>query len=419
MKKQDALKMDSQDDISWVKNQFEYGKGDTSDKIYFCGNSLGLQHKSVRERINKHLDQWKNSAVESHFSGDYPWIKIQDDIKLILKDLLGCDTSELAIMNALTVNLHLLMVSFFKPSKNRNKILIEDNAFSSDRYVVNSHLKINNLDESSLLLIKSNNKVINEEEIVDLIERNNESLSLVLLPGIQYYTGQQLDLEKISTVCKKYNIILGVDFAHAIGNVEINLKKLDIDFASWCSYKYLNSGPGGISGIYINSRNLNKSLLRLEGWWGNKLSSRFEMNENYEPESSAEGWVISNPPVILMDIHLASIKIFKDVGLKKLFSKSKLLTQFLYDGLISIKDYSNYFEIITPEDHNKRGAQLSLYFFKDAELIFSHLNKKFVVDYRKPNVLRVAPVPLYNSYLEVYYFVKELEKIMYLCITPT
>ena len=412
MKKQDALKMDSQDDISWVKNQFEYGKGDTSDKIYFCGNSLGLQHKSVRERINKHLDQWKNSAVESHFSGDYPWIKIQDDIKLILKDLLGCDTSELAIMNALTVNLHLLMVSFFKPTKKRNKILIEDNAFSSDRYVVNSHLKINNLDESSLLLIKSNNKVINEEEIVDLIEINNESLSLVLLPGIQYYTGQQLDLKKISSVCKKYNIILGVDFAHAIGNVEINLKKLDVDFASWCSYKYLNSGPGGISGIYINSRNLNKSLLRLEGWWGNKLSSRFEMNEDYEPESSAEGWVISNPPVILMDIHLASIKIFKDVGLKKLFSKSKLLTQFLYDGLTSIKDYSNYFQIITPKDHNKRGAQLSLYFFKDAELIFSHLNKKFVVDYRKPNVLRVAPVPLYNSYLEVYYFVKELENIL-------
>ena len=412
MKKQDALKMDSQDDISWIKNQFEYGKGDTSDKIYFCGNSLGLQHKSVRERINKHLDQWKNSAVESHFSGDYPWIKIQDDIKLILKDLLGCDTSELAIMNALTVNLHLLMVSFFKPSKNRNKILIEDNAFSSDRYVVNSHLKINNLDESSLLLIKSNNKVINEEEIVDLIEINNESLSLVLLPGIQYYTGQQLDLKKISSVCKKYNIILGVDFAHAIGNVEINLKKLDVDFASWCSYKYLNSGPGGISGIYINSRNLNKSLLRLEGWWGNKLSSRFEMNEDYEPESSAEGWVISNPPVILMDIHLASIKIFKDVGLKKLFSKSKLLTQFLYDGLTSIKNYSNYFQIITPKDHNKRGAQLSLYFFKDAELIFSHLNKKFVVDYRKPNVLRVAPVPLYNSYLEVYYFVKELENIL-------
>ena len=412
MKKQDALKMDSQDDISWVKNQFEYGKGDTSDKIYFCGNSLGLQHKSVRERINKHLDQWKNSAVESHFSGDYPWIKIQDDIKLILKDLLGCDTSELAIMNALTVNLHLLMVSFFKPSKKRNKILIEDNAFSSDRYVVNSHLKINNLDESSLLLIKSNNKVINEDEIVDLIEINNESLSLVLLPGIQYYTGQQLDLKKISSVCKKYNIILGVDFAHAIGNVEINLKKLDVDFASWCSYKYLNSGPGGISGIYINSRNLNKSLLRLEGWWGNKLSSRFEMNEDYEPESSAEGWVISNPPVILMDIHLASIKIFKDVGLKKLFSKSKLLTQFLYDGLTSIKDYSNYFQIITPKDHNKRGAQLSLYFFKDAELIFSHLNKKFVVDYRKPNVLRVAPVPLYNSYLEVYYFVKELENIL-------
>ncbi len=412
MKKQDALKMDSQDQISWVKNEFEYGEGIEDDKIYFCGNSLGLQHKSVKDKINRHLTQWKNYAVESHFSGDYPWIEIQDKIKFILKDFLGCRSSEIAIMNALTVNLHLLMVSFFNPTKSRNKILIEDNAFSSDRYVVNSHLKLNELDNSSLILIKSENKIIDENKIIEVIEKNKDSLELVLLPGIQYYTGQQLDLKKISEKCKAYNITLGIDFAHAIGNVEINLRDLSVDFASWCSYKYLNSGPGGISGVYINSKHLNKNILRLEGWWGNKLSTRFEMKKEYDPDNTAEGWVISNPPVILMDIHLASIEVFRKVGIEKVFNKSKSLTQFLYDGLISINNYSNFFKIITPKEPSKRGAQLSLYFHNNSEEIFRELNKRFVIDFRKPNVLRVAPVPLYNSYQEVYEFVNELDLLL-------
>ena len=412
MKKQDALKMDSQDQMSWVKNEFEYGEGLKSDKIYFCGNSLGLQHKSVKDKINSHLRQWKDSAVESHFSGEYPWIEIQDKIKFILKDFLSCSPKELAIMNALTVNLHLLMISFFKPNKRKTKIMIEEHAFSSDRYVINSHLKLHNLDDSSLIIIEPDNNIISEDKVVEMIKKNKNDLNLVLLPGIQYYSGQLIDLKKISNACREYDIILGVDFAHAIGNVPIDLNNLQIDFATWCSYKYLNSGPGGISGIYVNSKHFKKIDKRLEGWWGNKLSTRFEMKKKIDPDISAEGWVISNPPVILLDIHLASLDIFKKVGLNNIFSKSKSLTQFLYDGLININNSSKYFDIITPVSPDKRGAQLSLYFHNNSEEIYRELSKKFVIDFRKPNVLRVAPVPLYNSFEEVYEFVNELDLIL-------
>ncbi len=412
MKKQDALKMDYLDTISEVKNQFKYGEKSSTDKIYFCGNSLGLQHNSVKEKINSHLDQWEKNAVESHFSGPYPWVEIQNKIKFILKDFLGCSKSEIAIMNALSVNLHLLMISFYRPSKKRYKIIMEENAFSSDRYVVNSQLKLHGYNESDLILLKSNNGIISEEYIVEIIERNKDDVRMVLLPGIQYYTGQYFDLKPISKKCKEYNITIGIDLAHAIGNVKINLDEIDIDFATWCSYKYLNSGPGGISGIYINSRNLQKNIFRLEGWWGNKLSTRFEMKKQCDIDNTAEGWQISNVPVILLDIHLASIEVFKKIGLDSLFLKSISLTKFLYKGLTHISNYRSYFKILTPEDTKKRGAQLSLYFLENPEMIFEKLSKRFVIDYRKPNVLRIAPVPLYNSYEEVYEFVKELEKIL-------
>ena len=413
MKKEDALKMDRIDALSWCKEEFLYGNNSDKDKVYFCGNSLGLQHKSVKKKIDSHLDQWKNLGVESHFSGKYPWIEIQNKIKNILKDLLGCSVSEIAIMNALTVNLHLLMVSFYRPSKKKNKILIEDNAFSSDRYMINSQLKFHGYDSSAVVPIElSENYLISEELILKKIDKHKDSLSLVLLPGIQYYNGQLIKLEKISNKCKKNNIILGIDLAHAIGNISINLNKLDVDFASWCSYKYLNSGAGGISGIYINSKHFKKKSLRFEGWWGNKLSTRFDMQKEYDSENSAEGWVISNPPVILLDMHLASLEIFEKVGIYKIFKKSKALTKFLYQGLTSIENYEKYFKIITPIEEERRGAQLSLYFIKDAKNIFEELNKKFVIDFRKPNVIRIAPVPLYNSFFEVYSFVNELKNII-------
>ena len=413
MKKQDALKMDSQDPISWVKNEFDYGKGNKDDKIYFCGNSLGLKHRSLDIIVNRHLEQWKSEAVEAHFSGNYPWIEIQDRIKNILKDMLGCSSNEIAIMNALSLNLHLLMVSFFKPSKNKNKILIEENAFSSDRYVLNSQLQFHGYDTSSVLDISFDKEyLIDEEIVIKKIIDNKETLSLVLLPGIQYYNGQLIDLKKISKVCRDNGIVFGVDLAHAIGNVKIDLNELDIDFATWCSYKYLNSGAGGISGIYINKKHLKKDINRFEGWWGNKLSTRFEMEKNYDPDNSAEAWVLSNPPVILLDMHLAALKVFDKVGIKNIFRKSKKLTAFLYNGLLLVDPEETSFKIIKPFSKDKRGSQLSLLFKKNAKKVFEELNKKFVIDYRKPDVIRVAPVPLYNSFYEIFLFISELKKIL-------
>ena len=413
MKKEYALKMDDNDQLSYLKKEFLYGDGNASKKIYFCGNSLGLQHYSLKNKINKHLEQWKDLAVENHFSGDYPWMDIQDKIKEKLKLFLGCSENEIAIMNSLTVNLHLMMVSFYKPSKTRNKILIEENAFSSDRYVVNSQLKYHGLDESSLITVSpEKDHLIDEDKIISKINSNKETLSLVLIPGIQYYSGQVINISKVSKVCRDNDIILGLDLAHMVGNVEIDLNSHDVDFATWCSYKYLNSGPGGVSGIYVNSKHIKDDIIRFEGWWGNKLSSRFEMLKKYDAEHSAEGWVLSNPPVILLDMHLASLEVFINAGLNNVFNKSKSLSDFLYKGLISINNYNKFFDIITPEKSTSRGSQISLFFKKSSEEFFSKISKKFVVDYRKPNVIRVAPVPLYNSFYEVYLFVSEIDRII-------
>ena len=413
MKKEDALKMDDNDQLSHLKKEFLYGDDNDEKKIYFCGNSLGLQHKSLKNKINEHLEQWKKFAVENHFNGDYPWMDIQDKIKEKLKLFLGCSENEIAIMNSLSVNLHLMMVSFYSPSKTKNKILIEENAFSSDRYVVNSQLKHHGFNESSLLTVyPEEDHSIDEDKIISKIITNKESLSLVLLPGVQYYNGQVLNIPKISKVCKDNDITIGLDLAHMVGNVKIDLKSYDVDFATWCSYKYLNSGPGGVSGIYVNSKHINNDIVRFEGWWGNKLPSRFEMLKKYDPENSAEAWVLSNPPVVLLDIHLASLEVFCNAGLDKIFHKSKLLSDFLYDGLNSIDNYSNFFDIITPVGSARRGSQISLFFKKSSEIFFNEISKKFVVDYRKPNVVRVAPVPLYNSFYEVYLFVKEIDRLV-------
>lgn len=414
MKKEYAIKMDKKDPISMYKNDFLYMENFTIKKIYFCGNSLGLQHRLIKNEVLNHLKKWSDYGVDGHFIGKNPWINIQENIKDIIKDLIGCKDSEIAIMNALSVNLHLLMISFFRPSKKKNKILIEEHAFSSDRYVINSQLNFHGYDQNSIISLKPKNKYcLTLSDIIESIKKNKDSLSMVLLPGVQYYTGQFFDIKTISKYCKKYDIVFGVDLAHAIGNVKLNLNECDIDFASWCSYKYLNSGPGGISGIYINSKHLGKDISRFEGWWGNDIKTRFNMDSKLDDYKSAEGWVISNPPIILMSMHLASLKVFKKVGFSNLLKKSKTLTNFLYDSLVDLDSYKNSFEIITPENPDERGCQLSLLFYKDANKIFKKLiENNFVPDFRKPDVIRVSPVPFYNSFYQVFLFVETLDEIL-------
>jgi|TARA_B110000263_G_scaffold201355_1_gene180793 kynureninase len=414
MKKEYAIKMDKKDPISMYKNDFLYMENFTIKKIYFCGNSLGLQHRLIKNEVLNHLKKWSDYGVDGHFIGKNPWINIQENIKAIIKDLIGCKDSEIAIMNALSVNLHLLMISFFRPSKKKNKILIEEHAFSSDRYVINSQLNYHGYDQNSIISLKPKNKYcLTLSDIIESIKKNKDSLSMVLLPGVQYYTGQFFDIKTISKYCKKFDIVFGVDLAHAIGNVKLNLNECDIDFASWCSYKYLNSGPGGISGIYINSKHLGKDISRFEGWWGNDIKTRFNMDSKLDDYKSAEGWVISNPPIILMSMHLASLKVFKKVGFSNLLKKSKTLTNFLYDSLVDLDSYKNSFEIITPENPNERGCQLSLLFYKDANKIFNKLiENNFVPDFRKPDVIRVSPVPFYNSFYQVFLFVETLDEIL-------
>lgn len=414
MKKEYAIKMDKKDPISMYKNDFLYMENFTIKKIYFCGNSLGLQHRLIKNEVLNHLKKWSDYGVDGHFIGKNPWINIQENIKAIIKDLIGCKDSEIAIMNALSVNLHLLMISFFRPSKKKNKILIEEHAFSSDRYVINSQLNYHGYDQNSIISLKPKNKYcLTLSDIIESIKKNKDSLSMVLLPGVQYYTGQFFDIKTISKYCKKFDIVFGVDLAHAIGNVKLNLNECDIDFASWCSYKYLNSGPGGISGIYINSKHLGKDIPRFEGWWGNDIKTRFNMDSKLDDYKSAEGWVISNPPIILMSMHLASLKVFKKVGFSNLLKKSKTLTNFLYDSLVDLDSYKNSFEIITPENPNERGCQLSLLFYKDANKIFNKLiENNFVPDFRKPDVIRVSPVPFYNSFYQVFLFVETLDEIL-------
>ena len=414
MKKDYALKMDYNDPIGFVKNHFFVPQRKETTVTYLCGNSLGLQHKDIKIYIEKELNSWKKNAVDGHFIGNRPWVDYQEEVKSMLSKLLGSNQKEIAVMNSLSVNLHLLMVSFYRPDKVRFKILMEKNAFSSDRYVVMSHLESRNLSyEDTIIEVspRDNEDNLRTEDIINIIEKNNDNISLVLLPGIQYYTGQLFDIEKITEECHRHKIIVGFDLAHAIGNVELNLSKWGVDFATWCSYKYLNSGPGGISGIYVNNKfHGDFSFPRYQGWWGNKIETRFQMNENIDPSISSEAWVMSNPPILMLASHLASLSVFNKIGFPKILEKGKLLTQYLGESLESLSSYGSIFKIITPSN---RGSQLSLFFHMNGKKIFNKLTDRgFIVDYREPNVVRVTPVPLYNSFMDVYNFVINLEEII-------
>lgn len=406
-----AKHLDDKDELKSFRDKFYIPMVNGKDSIYFTGNSLGLQPKTTQDHILNELEDWANYGVEGHFHARNPWMPYHEKFSDQLANIVGALPHEVVAMNQLTVNLHLLMVTFYRPTKQKYKIICEAKAFPSDQYALESQVTLHGFNyEDAVIEIspREGEYNIRTEDILAAIEEHKESLALVLFGGVNYYTGQFFDLKTITDAAHKAGVVAGFDLAHAAGNVELKLHEWDVDFACWCSYKYLNSGPGGVSGVYIHERHsTNPSLPRFAGWWGYKKDSRFEMHKGFEAIPTAEGWQLSNAPVLSMAAHKASLDIFEEAGMERLRAKGKALSSYLIFILNEINEGSpeKLIEIITPADENERGCQVSMLMLKDGKRIFEALKKHGVLaDWREPNVIRVAPVPLYNSFEDVYRF---------------
>lgn len=408
-----AKKMDRNDPLSAFRRQYHIPKHKGKSSVYFVGNSLGLQPKDTKKYVVEELEDWKALAVEGHFDGRRPWMHYHKFSKKALAGIVGAKPVEVVAMNQLTVNLHLMMVSFYRPTKERFKIIIESGAFPSDQYAIESQLKYHRLNPDIALIElkpRPGEHTLKTADIVQTIAEHSNQLALVLLSGVQYYTGQFFDIKKITEAGHHHGAVVGFDLAHAAGNVPLQLHKHNVDFAVWCSYKYLNSGPGGIAGAFIHERHKdNTKLPRFAGWWGHKENVRFQMKKGFIPMQGADGWQLSNVPILTSAAHLASLKLFEDAGMTELRKKSLMLTGYLHFLLNEIDSTGLKFEIITPADANERGCQLSLLIKKNGKKIFNALTKQGIfTDWREPDVIRVAPVPMYNSFEDVYRFANAL-----------
>ncbi len=400
-----ARGMDSQDELKELKKLYLFPKQkDGGDTIYLCGNSLGLQPKSVRNDIERELQSWELNAVEGHFQ-DTVWSEKHIEAKELMVPIVGANVREIAILNTLTVNIHFLFISFFRPSSMRTKVLIEGHAFPSDKYAIKSQLRYHGLDEDSNLIQvypREGENELRTEDILLKIEEHKESLALVFLGGVNYYTGQVFDMAVLTKKCKELGITIGFDLAHAFANIPLKLHDWGVDFATWCTYKYGNSGPGGLSGIFIHEKHLNDDLPRFEGWWGNRMETRFLMKDTFEGDGSAEDWVVSNPPILSLVPVITALKIFKQTSMEALRSKSLKLTSYL-DFLIESLNNENIF--VTPKSSEWRGAQISIHIKQHGKKLFDYLMSEGVIcDWREPDVIRVAPTPMYNSFEEVFKF---------------
>ena len=403
--------LDRIDTLYTFRERFLFPQHNGEDVRYFCGNSLGLQPKSVSYLMEKELQDWAKHGVEGHFKAGYPWFSYHHFYTERLAKIVGAGKDEVVAMNTLTVNLHLLMVSFYRPEGKRYKILMEAGAFPSDQYAVETQVRMHGHDpEDAIIEItpKEGAYIIEDQDIINAIKEAGDSLALVMIGGVNYYTGQFFDLENITTAAHSAGAYAGFDLAHAAGNIPMHLHDWNVDFACWCSYKYLNSGPGGVGGAYVHERYGNdQKFFRLGGWWGNDEATRFKMQKGYIPQKGAASWQISNAPVFNMVAHNASLDIFEKAGMTALRKKSLLLTGYMEFLLKTIKRLP--FEIITPADPAKRGCQLSLLFSQKGREVFNALTENGIVaDWREPNVIRIAPVPLYNSFEDCYRFYEVL-----------
>lgn len=422
-----AIELDKNDPISGFRDRFHIPKHNGQDSVYLCGNSLGLQPKTVSEYVHKELEDWAKLGVEGHFEARHPWMPYHEFLTKQMANIVGAKPTEVVVMNSLTVNLHLLMVSFYRPTKVRYKIVVERDAFPSDRYAIESQLKFHGVDpkegtiiwgEYSPPLPNGNPSLSTEgklryEDLERIFEVHGDEIALIMVGGVNYYTGQAFDLKRITNLAHKHGAIAGFDQAHAAGNIDLQLHDSGADFAAWCSYKYLNSGPGGLSGVFIHERHAdNKDLPRFAGWWGHNKETRFDMRDDFEPISGAEGWQLSNPPILPMAALRASLDIFEEVGMKALRNKSILMTNYLLSLLDQIP--AEKITIITPhaeitnrqsDNAAERGCQLSILIHGSDKSLFDAITTKGVIaDWRKPDVIRIAPVPLYNSFIDLYNF---------------
>ncbi|SDD23347.1 Kynureninase [Mucilaginibacter pineti] len=411
-----AIERDQQDPLKDFRKQFLIPQHNGKDVVYLCGNSLGLQPSSASKYINDQLSNWQNLAVEGWFQGDDPWLEYHKSLAISVSKIVGAKESEVTVMNSLTVNLHLLMVSFYKPNSKRYKILMEGGAFPSDQYAVESQVRFHGFDPKDAVIEifpREGEVTLRTEDIIQQIRDNADEVALVLFAGINYYTGQFFDLQAITKAGHDAGAYVGFDLAHAAGNVPLQLHDWGGDFACWCSYKYMNSGPGGISGVFVHEKHFNNQQLdRFAGWWGYRADKRFLMAPGFEAANGANGWQVSTAPILLQALFKASMAIFDSAaGICRLREKSLALTGYLefLIGQINKQQGEEVFRIITPANPHERGCQLSVVCLRNAKAIFQYLaNNGVIGDWREPDVIRLSPVPLYNTFEDVYHTGKQL-----------
>ncbi len=405
-----AQELDQKDPLHHYKSEFIFPQHNGKNVIYFTGNSLGLQPKRTKKYVDEIMDDWANLAVEGHFYADKPWWDYHERFAAPLSKIVGAKPSEVTVMNTLTVNLHLLMVSFYRPTKTRYKIICEEKAFPSDQYMFQSQVQFHGYKpEDAIVEIKrrEGEHNIRLEDVLAKISEVGDELALVLIGGVNYYTGQVFDMKTITEAGHHVGAQVGWDLAHAAGNIQMQLHDWNVDFACWCSYKYMNSGPGNASGCFIHEKHHNNSELpRFAGWWGHNKERRFKMEPDFDPVHGADGWQVSNLPILSLAPYLASVEMFEEVGMDALVAKRDLITSYLEFVLHEIdKEVDSVFEIITPTNPSQRASQLSVFFHGQGRSLFEYLMKNGVItDWREPNVIRFAPVPLYCSFEDMYQF---------------
>jgi kynureninase len=411
-----ALEQDQNDELYVYRNQFHIPKDKSGDElIYMTGNSLGLQPKQTKFYVNQELEDWANLGVEGHFEAKNPWLPYHEFLTKNMAKVVGAKPIEVIVMNTLTANLHFMMASFYQPTKKRYKILIESDAFPSDKYAVESQLRHHGFDHIEGLILwkpRKGEELLDYEDLESILKSQGDEIALIMIGGVNYYTGQFFDLKRITDLGHKHGCTVGFDCAHGAGNVQLNLHDSGADFAAWCTYKYLNSGPGSLAGCFVHERHAyRKDLNRFAGWWSHNKQTRFNMRGEFDQLPGAEGWQLSNPPILSMAAIKSSLDLFAEVGIEKLTKKSKKLTGYFEFLLKQLGE--DTIKIITPSNPAERGCQLSIQVKNADKSLHEKLTKAGVIsDWREPDVIRCAPVPLYNSFEDVYQLVEKLKRIL-------